>query len=136
MASVDADFAAKLSVAPALFSPRLLHSRGKMRASLDQVSMGREITGPHAVLDVVQILFPPSLVPRASLACCTPFSALPLGSVMACQMTFAWIVAAIAAATALPCPRRAGSWQPGVLNVFQWALLCLHSSPAECSREE
>ncbi len=53
--------------------------------------------------------------------------------VMACQMTFAWIVAAIVAATALPCPRRAGSWLLGVLNVCQWALLCLHSRHSSCT---
>ncbi len=79
MASVDANFAAKLSVAPAWFSRTSPHSRAKTRASLDQVPMGREITGPHAALDVVPILFPPLLVPRASLACCTPCSALPFG---------------------------------------------------------
>ena len=40
MASVDAVFAAKPSVAPALFMLRLPHFRAQTRASLDQVSMG------------------------------------------------------------------------------------------------
>ena len=77
MASVHADFAAKLSVAPALFMLRLRHFRAQTRASLGQVSMGMEITGPHAASDVLPISFPPLLVPRASLAFCTPCSALP-----------------------------------------------------------
>ena len=43
---------------------------------------------------------------------------------MACQMIFAWIFAAIVAATAGPCTRRGSSWLRGVLNLFPRALMC------------
>ena len=123
--SVGVVFAAKPSAAPAVFTLRLPNFRARTRAFLDQLSMGREITGQHVALDSVPMSFLPLLVPLASLACSTPFSAKPSGGVMACQMIFAWIFAAIVAATAGPCTRRGLSWLRGVLNLFPRALMCL-----------
>jgi hypothetical protein len=84
--------------------------------------LGSSVNGQHVSLDSVPISFLPLLVSLASLAFSTPFSAKPLGGVMACQMIFSVIFAAIVAATAGPCTRRGLSWLRGVLNLFPRAL--------------